>query len=163
MRTSGRIDPFFDRQPPMSFIDELRRPLHEQKPPYYGKRAKKEGEIDASGIYFAELYPDDPEGLLKTVYDDLNDFFRLYEIGGSRFPIAVKKGKTEKFEAYVIEIRGDGITVTADDTEGVRRALIFIEDELRRREGPFLEPCTIERAPHIRRRITRCFFSPINR
>ena len=163
MRTSGRIDPFFDRQPPMSFIDELRRPLHEQKPPYYGKRAKKEGEIDASGIYFAELYPDDPEDLLETVYDDLNDFFRLYEIGGSRFPIAVKKGKTEKFEAYVIEIRGDGITVTADDTEGVRRALIFIEDELRRREGPFLEPCTIERAPHIRRRITRCFFSPINR
>ena len=163
MQTTGRIDPFFDRQPPMSFIDELRRPLHEQKPPYYGKRDKKDGEIDVKGIYLANRYPDDPDGLLETVYCDLDRFFSLYEIGGDRFPIVIKKGKTEKFEAYVIEIAPDKITVTANDTEGMRRALIYIEDELRRREGAFLEPCTIKRAPHIRRRITRCFFSPINR
>ena len=62
MKTFGRIDPFFDKQPPMSFIDELRRPLHEEKPPYYGKRDAKSGEIDVSGLYVAKKYPDDPEG-----------------------------------------------------------------------------------------------------
>ena len=97
------------------------------------------------------------------MYADIDRFFNVYGIGGDRFPIFIEKGETEKFEAYVIEIAADKITVTADDTEGVRRALIYIEDELRRREGAFLEPATVKRAPHLRRRITRCFFSPINR
>ena len=133
MISTPRIDPFFDRQPPMSFIDELRRPLHEEKPPYYGKRAPKKGEFDANGIYISQPYSDDPEGLLETVYRDIDRFLDVYGIGGDRYPIVIKKGKTEKFEAYVIEITPEGITVTADDTEGVRRALIYIEDELRRR------------------------------
>ncbi len=163
MISTPRIDPFFDRQPPMSFIDELRRPLHEEKPPYYGKRSLKKGKFDAEGIYIAQRYPDDPEGLLETVYDDIDRFLSIYGIGGDRYPIVIKKGETEKFEAYVIEITSEGITVTANDTEGVRRAIIYIEDELRRREGAYLEPCIIKRAPHIRSRITRCFFSPINR
>lgn len=163
MKRTVKIDPFFDRQPKLSFIDELRRPLHEKAPVFYGKRTAQSGEFDAVGLYVAEKYPDDPDGLLETVYDDIARFLDVYGIGGRRYPIRIKKGKTEKFEAYVIEITPEGITITANDTEGVRRALIYIEDELRRREGAFLEPCTVKRAPHITSRITRCFFSPINR
>lgn len=163
MKRTVTRDPFFDKQPEMKFVDDLKRPLHTKAPAYYGTRAAKSSEFDAGRIYIAQKYPDDPDGLLDTVYQDLDLFFKVYGIGGNRYPIRITKGETEKFEAYSIDITADGITVTANDTEGVRRALIYIEDELRRREAAFLEPCTIYRTPHIRSRITRCFFSPINR
>jgi len=89
-------------------------------------------------------YPDDPEGLLETVYADLDRFFAVYGMGGDRYPVNIVKGDTERFEAHIIEITKDGITVTANDTEGVRRALIYIEDELRRSEAAFLVPRTVK-------------------
>jgi len=163
MVRTQKTDPFFDRQPTLSFIEDLKKPLHKKAPPYYGKREMAEGEIDARGIYINDRYPDDPEGLLETVYADLDRFFAVYGMGGDRYPVNIVKGDTECFEAHIIEITKDGITVTANDTEGVRRALIYIEDELRRSEAAFLVPRTVKRVPHIRKRITRCYFSPINR
>ncbi len=158
-----KIDPFFDKQPPLSFVEDLKKPLHVSKPEYYGKREIEAGEIDAHGIYIDTLYPDDPDGLLETVYTDLKLFFDIYGIGGDKYPIKIVKGEVEGFESYTVEVTADGIIVTANDTEGVRRALIFIEDELRRRENAYLEVGVTKRVPHIRSRITRCFFSPINR
>ncbi|MBQ5390055.1 MAG: hypothetical protein IIU58_04030, partial [Clostridia bacterium] len=149
MKRTVTRDPFFDKQPEMKFVDDLKRPLHTKAPAYYGTRAAKSSEFDAGRIYIAQKYPDDPDGLLDTVYQDLDLFFQVYGIGGNQYPIRITKGETEKFEAYSIDITADGITVTANDTEGVRRALIYIEDELRRREAAFLEPCTIYRTPHI--------------
>ncbi len=163
MERTIKLDPFFDKQPELSFIEELKRPLHAKAPKNYGNRPIKDGEFEVGGIYIAKKYPDDPENLLETVYTDLDLFFKVYGIGGERYPIVIKKGETEKFEAHIIEITPEGITITANDTEGVRRALIYIEDELRRREGAYLEAGTVKRAPHITARITRCFFSPINR
>lgn len=158
-----RIDPFFEKQPPLSFVDQLKKPLHTVCPKYYGKSCLETGEVDAHGLYLASQYPDDPEGLLETVYTDIKEFFRVYGIGGDRYPIKIVKGKTECFEAYCLEIDKDGVVVIADDTEGVRRALIYIEDELRRREDAFLKVGKIKRVPHIQSRITRGFFSPTNR
>jgi len=156
-------DPYFDKQPPMSFIEKLKQPLFSEKPEYYGKRTVESGEVDARGMYLHTLYPDDPEDLLKTSYDDIKTFLKVYEIDGDRYPIIIRKGKTECFEAYTIEITAESIVITADDTEGVRRALIYIEDELRRQENAFLTPGVIARTPKIRTRITHCFFAPTNR
>lgn len=156
-------DPFFDKQPPLSFIEDLKKPLFTVAPDYYGKRPIEDGEIDVHGLYLRTLYPDDPDGLLETIYSDFSRFSKIYGIAGNCYPIDLKKGNTTCFEAYRIEITATGITAIANDTEGIRRALIYLEDELRRRENAFLTPETICRAPHIRSRITRCFFSPINR
>lgn len=156
-------DPFFDKQPPLKFIEELKKPLFTEKPPYYGKSAIEAGEVDVHGLYLKTLYPDDSDNLLETVYQDINHFLKVYEISGDRYPIIIRKGKTQCFEAYEIEITAENIVITADDTEGVRRALIYIEDKLRSREDAFLTAGKISRAPKIRSRITRCFFSPINR
>jgi len=158
-----KIDPFFDKQPPLSFIEDLKKPIFVTAPEYYGKSEIEDGEIDAHGIYIAEQYPDDPDGLLETVYADFARFSDIYGIAGDKYPIKLTKGETSCHEAYTVEITAEGITVTANDTEGIRRAVIYIEDELRRRENAFLEPGTVNRVPHIRSRITRCFFSPINR
>nr|MBQ4318276.1 hypothetical protein [Clostridia bacterium] len=158
-----KLDPFFDKQPPLSFIEDLKKPLHAFAPEYYGKREKDDNEIDAHGLYLDTLYPDDPDGLLETVYADIKLFFDIYGIAGDKYPVKIVKGETECFEAYTVEITAEGVIITANDTEGVRRALIWLEDELRRRENAYLEPGTTKRVPHIRSRITRCFFSPINR
>lgn len=156
-------DYYFDKQPPMAFVELLKEPVHKQRPDYYGKRPICDGEVDARGLYLAELYPEDSEKLLETVYQDFARFIDLYEIAGDRYPIRIRKGETECFEAYKIEITADGLTITAADTEGVRRGLIYVEDLLRRKENAFLDPGTTLRKPRIKSRITRCYFSPINR
>ena len=170
MKRTVLTDPFFDKQPPLAFIDELKKPLHAEKPEYYGKRNIRAGEADARGIYINEFYSctEEEDGLLDTVYHDFSLFTKVYGIDRAAnpqktFPINIVKGKTECFEAYTVEVSDSGVTVTSDDTEGARRALIYIEDELRRRENAFLPIGTVKRKPVIHSRITRCFFSPINR
>lgn len=156
-------DPFFYNQPELEFIDELKSPFFKEKPDYYGKRSIEKGEVDARGIYIAEKFIDDPDNLLETIYNDFDKFINLYEIGGKKFPVYLKKGDTECFEAYILEITEECVTITANDTEGIRRALIWLEDELRRQENAYLKPQVLRRKPYVRSRITRCFFSPINR
>lgn len=165
MRRTVFTDPFFYNQPPLSFIEELKKPLHDKAPEYYGKREIEKGEIDVQGLFIAEKFENDPENLLETIYTDFALFLDVYGISDkkNKFPIYLKCGETECFEAYVIEITEREIIITANDTEGIRRALIYLEDELRRSENAFLTPGTVKRKPFIRSRITRCFFSPINR
>jgi len=162
MKRAVKRDPFFTKQPPLSFLEELKSPLWSEKPEGFGKRQPCSGEIDVSGLYLDAGFPD-PEGLLETIYDDFERFMRVMDISGSRVPVHVVRTETKAFEAYRVRAEEKAVTVEAADTEGVRRALIWIEDEISRREGPYLPEGVIERAPHIRARITRCFFSPINR
>ena len=163
MKRINKLDYYFDKQPPLTFIEELKKPYHQCKPTGYGTRPIAPGEIDAHGLHLAVRYPNDPEGLLETIYADFDRFLEVYEIGGNAFPVTLCHGTTPCFEAYSISVTATGVTVTAADTEGIRRGLIYLEDELRRRENAFLEPGEIHRQPYIHSRITRCFFSPINR
>ncbi len=163
MKRINTIDPYFENQPPLKFVEELKTPMFKKKPDYFGKRKKVDNEIDVSGIYIAQKYCDDSKNLLETVYVDFERFTSVYEIGGNSFPVIIEKRETSCFEEYEIEICNDKIIIYADDTEGVRRAVIFLEDEIRRKEGPFLQAKKIKRTPKIKSRITRCVFSPINR
>ena len=154
-----RIDPFFTCQPPLTFIDDLKKPLYCEKPGNYGTRTRKTDEIDASGIYIATACLDP---LLETAWESFRRFAAVYEIAGDKYPVSVQCTETEKPESWRVLIEEDGITVTGD-REGIRRALVWLEDQFRRSEAPYLPAGTIERHAVIRSRITRCFFSPINR
>lgn len=162
MKRAVKRDPFFDRQPEMKFIDELRSPVHSAPPANFARAQARPGEADVRGMYIKERFPDDG-GLLDVSYADIDTFIGLCGMGGGAYPLYLRRGETECFEAYEIDISPERTVVTAADTEGVRRALIYIEDELRRREGPFLPLGRISRKPALKSRITRCFFSPINR
>ena len=157
-----KLDPFFADQPELSFLEDLKSPLWKEKPAGFGERAMEEGEIDVSGLYLDSGFPD-PDGLLETIYDDFTRFLLVTEVFGMRIPVRIEQTAMPVFEAYRVTVTPEAVTVETGDTEGARRALIWIEDELRRREGPYLPAGTAERTPHIRARITRCFFSPINR
>ena len=66
-------------------------------------------------------------------------------------------------ESYIISVKPDGCTILAEDTEGIRRAIVYLEDEMVSKEGPILPLGDIKRYPVLKKRITRGFFSPTNR
>ncbi len=149
-------------QPEMTFIEDLKKPLFETKPDFFGRRQKEADEIDLSGAYLVCEFPDN-EGLLETAFDDFNTFLKVYEIGGNRFPVAVRLTETSCFEEYVLTVSESGAYICAADTEGIRRGLIYLEDLIIESEGPFLRERRVTRRPVIKSRITRSFFSPTNR
>lgn len=158
----ANINPFYEEQPPLLFIDELKSPVHQTKPDWFNRTEKEADEADVHGIYIVNNFPDN-ENLLQTAKDDFTLFSKIYEIGGNEYPVYLEYGKTSKFEEYKINVKEDACTITAEDTEGIRRGIIYIEDELHRREGAFLPLGEIVRTPRIKARITKGFFSPTNR
>ena len=159
---STRIDPFFNKQPPLSFVEELRAPVHTEKPIWFGRTMPKAGEICVEGAYLQNEFPD-VLGLLDSALKDFWRFLRIYGIAGEQYPIVLSKAETECFEAYRIHVEAHQCRIEANDTEGIRRALVCLEDEMHRREGPILPWGTFSRKPSVRTRITRGFFSPTNR
>lgn len=159
---SVRIDPFFYKQPPLKFVEELKSPLHTQKPDWFGRMLPEAGEICAFGACLKNNFPDE-EGLLETATADFREFLNVYGIAGDRYPIILERAETECFEAYRICAAEGFCRVEANDTEGIRRALVYLEDEFHRREGAILPEGIISRKPLIKTRITRGFFSPTNR
>ena len=162
MKRTVKLDPFFKDQPPMSFLDDLTSPLHTHRPSFFKNRLPNPGEADARGMYLAGRFEGD-DGLLDTSYEDFARFLAACEIGGSRYPLRIERGETPCFEAYSIRVTPQETVVTSADPEGVRRALVWLEDEMNRREGAYLPLGTVMRRPVMKSRITRCFFSPINR
>ena len=159
---SGNLDEFFDKQPYPHFIDELKKPVHESKPVGFGTRCAQGDEVDMRGMYLDISFPDN-EGLLETAYKDFETFLSVYEIGGKDYSVSIKKSKTSCFEEYSLTVSPDGCTIEADDTEGIRRALVYLEDLIKKAEGAFLPCGKTTRRPVIKSRITRGFFSPTNR
>ena len=157
-----RIDRFFEDQPPIEFVESLKSPVHTEAPYNFGSGAAGDGEVDVTGIYLREKF-DDPDGLLNTAYDDFECFLSVCKISGKRYPIDAKKQHGFDLESHEIEVREDGLTIFAGDTEGVRRALVYLEGEMTKHEGAILHLGKVRRDAHIKARITRGFFSPTNR
>jgi hypothetical protein len=101
---------------------------------------------------------------LDTAVADFHDF--LGSLGarpGGQCPVRLVRGATSVFEEYAITVRAGGITVSAGDTEGIRRGLIHLEDMILSRGNFALPLGTTRRRPVIRTRLSRCFYGPINR
>lgn len=159
---AARIDPFYYKQPPLEFIDELKRPFYEKKPDGFGKRGMRDGEVSVAGIYLdsGDFYENE---LLDSAFGDFLRFSQIYGIEGKAYPIYLRKTETEVYESYEISVSEHETVIRAGDTEGIRRAIIYIEDEICRREAAFLPRGVIKRKPWMKSRITRGFFSPTNR
>ncbi len=158
-----RIDPYFDRQPEPGFVEDLSSPVHARAPLGFDDRnAAREGEISVLGIYLDGEFPEG-KALLETAYADFASFIAVTGIGGRRYPLTLVKGAVAGKESFRLCVSAEGARVVAEETEGVRRALVYIEEEMTKREGAFLPLGEIQRKPYIRTRMTRGFFSPTNR
>lgn len=158
-------------QPPETdwhFVQELQSPLWTQYD--WKPRAARAGEASlADGVSIVANFPDE-NNLLETAYTDVQDFLNASNIkstfgatGKSTFTLETAKAETSIHEEYRIIITPDKALVQAADTEGIRRGLFHLEEEMQRRGGAFLPLGELSRKPVIRTRISRCFFGPINR
>lgn len=143
------------------FVKELQSPLHTEI--RLDRTQKGSGEASLGcGVSLDFRFPDD--GRLATAYADFKQFLRAAGIDASGpYKITTEKVRTGSFESYKVEVAEGSCRILAGDTEGIRRALVFLEDEIMRSGGPFLKTGRYKRRPFIKTRISRCFFGPIKR
>ncbi|MFA6658814.1 MAG: hypothetical protein WCS25_03870 [Victivallaceae bacterium] len=143
------------------FVDELSR--YPQCRLRRERTIAKSDEADLSGgVMILPEFPD-TEHLLDSAYESLRTLLMENELYPGNFPVVTRRCPTDCFEAYVIEITADRCIISGADTEGIRRGIYELEDLLREAEGPFLPCGKIIRAPWLKTRISRCFFSPVKR
>jgi hypothetical protein len=145
------------------FVDELKAPRHENL--IWGRSKKKKNEVPlGKGVTLDFHFPDD-EKVLDTARADFHAFMKAAGIPeDGPFKITVEKKELGKpFESYRIDTDTNSCVVSAADTEGIRRALYFLQDEIKRNDGPFLTIGATDREPMIKTRLSRCFFGPIKR
>lgn len=153
------LNSLFRHEPPQPsarpFLAQLQRPLH-RTPIRWLKRNPTPGEISlARGLVLEERFPD-PHNRLPTAYADFRSFMACAAIranGPCRLSIAEDKGLPA--EAFRISAGAGSCALAAADTEGVRRGLVFLEDEMLRRGGPFLPRGALARQPLVKTRISR--------
>lgn len=146
-----------------TFVDELRTaPYH--RPVTWTKRGARQGEVAfPAGVRFLPDFTD-PTGGLDTAVADFRFFLQTVGLADDgAYPLVTRRISTSVREAFRIRIGRDGCELGAADSDGIRRGLVWIEDELLRRGGPFLPLGTVTRKPVIRTRLARCFYGPINR
>lgn len=152
----------FEQQPTLDFIEELKKPLHTEKPVGFGTRKHQQDEVDLNGSYLDIRFPDN-KGTLQKAYEDFQTFLNVYGIAGNAYRITVMYEETGCFEEYSVSVAPNGCVITSADTEGIRRALIYLEDCFIESEAAYLKPGKTKRRPFVKTRITRGFFSPTNR
>lgn len=143
-------------------VGTILRPLHENA--HWKARLPARGEYCFDGgLVLAGTLPAE-EGVLDTAREDFITFLQEQNLGKEEPAICrLKYVNTLAWEEHEIHVSADGVEVRAGDTEGIRRALFWIQDEMLKRGGPFLPVGTHRRKAVIRTRISRCFFGPINR
>jgi hypothetical protein len=145
-----------------AFLQDLQTPQPWRV--HWDRELPAPGEVSLkAGVRIETSFPD-PEGLLDTAHEELNRFFRDITLPlDGPYQIVTERTETSRFEAFRVVIEADTCRVQAADSEGIRRGLYWVIDELLRANGPFLKAGTVEREPHIATRISRCFFGPIKR
>ena len=156
---------FADSQIMADFNNDLCRPMHAKMPEGWGNReipADKNVLNLSGGITLVADFPDD-NGYLETAYADFKDFLSVAGLEGEKYPLRIVYQKTQQHETHTISVTQGGITLSAGDTDGIRRGLVWIEDEICRWGGPYLPIGELTRHAVVRTRISRCFYGPIKR
>ena len=163
MQLIKNVDLFLEKQPPKRFEERLCFPVHAQKPVGFKLRKPNDDEILFDKVCLEFNFPDS-ENLLEYAYKDFNDFLSSVDVkiesDGKKISIVKKQIKQGNKEAFCLSVNDDGCVIYTDATEGVRRALIYIEDEMKRRSAPVLPKGETEKITLVQTRISRCFFTP---
>ncbi len=141
-------------------IDDLKSPLwtmHDWEP-----KTPNNLQADLSkGVNLKKNFPD-PGGHLESAYEDLLTFLSAGDVPADSdgYVIETLTKNDLEGEAFRLEINIKGCRILAGGTEGIRRGIFHLEDEMLRQRAPFLPLGTVEKEPVIQRRISRCYFAP---
>lgn len=150
-------DEFFEKQPARAFEKDLR----EFEIPEISFAEPLKDEFSARGLYLEKGEFADEEKL-QTAFWYLDAFLGKNGLRGNAFAVRIEKRDGLEKEEYYLDISENGCKISAGEREGVRRAIVAFEDILRKNGGNLKKGITHRKAV-IKRRISRCFFSPTNR
>ena len=155
----------YANQPPISewrFIDQLKSPLHTRLS--WRRTAADPGEVSLQAGVSLEFGFPDATGSLDTAYADFSRFLAAGAIRtDGAYRIITCQAPTACFEEYELAVDAAGCRISANDAEGIRRGLVFLEDQITGTGGPFIKTGLTRRTPFIKTRVSRCFFGPIKR
>lgn len=145
------------------FKDDLKAPMWTRHA-WSGSRPAPDAVDLSGGVRVARAFPD-PDGRLDTAYEDLERFLAAGDVAVLQegYPISTALDPALAEEAFRLEVTETGCRILGADTEGIRRGIFDLEDQMLTARGPCVPTGTSEHTPHIRRRISRCFFGPIKR
>lgn len=147
-----------------AFMQELKKPE-----PYncnWTRHEVQPGEMSIADGIAIQSSVADCKNSIQTAIDDLKRFLNENNIKHDDGKCTLKLNvvhKLDGFESYKLDVADDCIQLTAQDSEGLRRAIYFLEDTLAANDGPFLKIGSVQRKPWLKNRISRCFFGPIKR
>lgn len=163
--TADTLLPYIDlnQETELPFIKELSRPLHSRDIVNSCRGLKLNEALLSEGVNFDLKCSMSPP--LRTALSDFRRFFtkclkvRESDVEGA-FQVSIELddsvGPNESFTVDVFysycEIRGSGV-------DGIRRALIYLEDEISLRRYPALKVGRVERRPVVKTRISRSPFA----
>ena len=100
------------------------------------------------GIEIKTEFPD-PDNLLETAYEDLVNFFKAgnVKIRNGRYIIETHFDTEFSKEAFQIDVSDKKCVISASDIEGIRRGIFYIEDEMLRNGGAFLQKGSYNQSP----------------
>ena len=123
--------------------------------------AADETSVDVRGKLFIKMDFPDPEKLLDTATADFNRFLEESGTSGNSMPVNIIHITGLALEEYTLDITDQAITISASDTEAIRRAVYFLMDMIA--GSPVLTKKHFSRKPWLKNRVSRCFFGPIKR
>jgi hypothetical protein len=146
-----------------AFVEELRTVPYHQPVQWTPRQPRRSEVFFPRGLHLEPRFAD-PDGRLASAYADFRFFLGTVGLpADGAYPLIIHTLSTTRREEYHVRITPEGCELGAADTEGIRRGLVWIEDEMLRHGGPFLPLGTFTRTPVIRTRISRCFYGPVNR
>lgn len=158
-----------EQQPPQPsreswhFVEALKSPfwttiVWENNKPATGQVSLRKG------ISLSPSFPD-PKLRLETAYEDLRSFCTAGKLtyGKGGFPVRTVLDRALKEEEFIIKVSKASVQIAAGNVEGIRRGIFYIQDEMLRIGDPYLPLGSVRKTPTVKRRISRCFFSPIKR
>lgn len=145
------------------FIEELQSPLWTKHNWQATQPSRQQADL-SNGITIVKNFPDSEE-LLETAWEDLSNFLKAGGVKQTKGDYIIESShfSTLKGEAFKLEITEKSCKIFAGSTEGIRRGIFALEDEMLKAQGPFLPIKIIEKEPVIKKRISRCMFGPIKR
>lgn len=142
----------------MLFINELSAPLKWQ----FQQQCGIEGDIVFDGVNikndFVGEFPGTALNYLKNIISAKN-----IPLTGKYDILLEKDESLQLFEEYIIETTEKNTIVRAGSTEGMRRAIYKLSEFFCESEGTSLVKQSIRRHSWVKRRISRCFFTPTYR
>ena len=152
-------------QPPQSdwgFIDDIKSPLEYHFDDSRGCDAGVNSDCLVNGIKIVSEF----SGTLpETAFVSLRRVLKAKGIAETEngYPVMIQNAPEFSHEEYELVTKPDSAVIRANNTDGLRRAVYALEDQICAAAGKALMPCSVRKKPFVKHRISRCFFGPTYR